>query len=157
MGEGNKEDSFGEKKSIFLGNRYDFFKNLGMKFNRLAKEHPMSDAEVQPAVSKDDTNLAMIAHLLGFFFWIFPGLVVWLMNKDKPSKAFVSEQAKEALNFQITLTLAYIVSAGLSLVLIGFVLLFAIWAADIIFCILAAIRVSNGINYRYPFTLRLLK
>ena len=117
----------------------------------------MSDAEVRSPVSKDDTNLAMIAHLLGFFFWIFPGLVVWLMNKDKPSKAFVSEQAKEALNFQITLTLAYIVSAGLSLVLIGFVLLFAIWAADIIFCILAAIRVSNGINYRYPFTLRLLK
>jgi uncharacterized Tic20 family protein len=120
----------------------------------MSNELPTQD---KGAISSDDKNLAMIAHLLGIIFWILSGLIVWLINKDNPDKAFVIRHAKEALNFQITICIVSFVAGLLMFVGVGFLLLPVVIFSDILFCILAAIAASKGENYRYPLTLRLVQ
>ncbi len=108
------------------------------------------------AVSSDDRTLAMLAHLLGILTAFIGPLVIWLINKDKPEKAFVNDQAKEALNFQITVTIAYIVASALSVILIGLLLIPVIMIANLVLCILAGLKANEGVAYRYPFALRLI-
>lgn len=110
-------------------------------------------------VSGSERNLAMIAHLAGLFSSL--GLcilvpVVILFTKGDES-AFVNGQCKEALNFQLTVFLLSIPLVLLCFVLIGIPFLAALWLAEIVFSIVAAVRVSDGISYRYPFCLRLLR
>lgn len=104
--------------------------------------------------SNDDKNIATITHLGGILFSFIPALVVWLLKKD--DSEFIAAQAREALNFQITLLLAQFIAYVLVFILVGFLLLGLIWAFNIIFCIIAAISSSKGEYYRYPFTLRLI-
>ena len=101
--------------------------------------------------------MALLAHILGIFTGFIGSLVIWLINKDNPEKSFVTDQAKEALNFQITLIIAYFISGILTLVLIGFLLMAAIGIANLVLCIMAAMKANNGEAYRYPFALRLIK
>jgi uncharacterized Tic20 family protein len=111
-------------------------------------------SEIITTPSADDKNIAVITHITGIFFSIFPGLIVWLLKKDE--SPYISEQAREALNFQISLLIAYFVSCVLMFILIGFLLIGLVWLANIIFSIIAAVAVSKGENYRYPFSLRLI-
>jgi uncharacterized Tic20 family protein len=112
----------------------------------------MSDI-IAPA-NADEKNIAVVTHITGIFFSIFPGLIVWLLKKDE--SPYISEQAREALNFQITLLIAYLIAGVLVFILIGFLLIFLVWLANIIFSILAAVAASKGENYRYPLSLRLI-
>lgn len=112
----------------------------------------MSDI-IAPANS-DEKNIAVVTHITGIFFSIFPGLIVWLLKKD--DSPYISDQAREALNFQITLLIAYLVAGILVFILIGFLLIFLIWLANIVFSILAAFAASKGESYRYPLSLRLI-
>ena len=105
--------------------------------------------------TQDDKTLAILTHLSGTFFSIIVPLIVWLTAKD--TKPWLSEQAKEALNFQITVLIGYIVSSALMLVLIGFFTFLIVWALSIILSIVAAVRVSQGETYHYPLTIRLIK
>lgn len=107
------------------------------------------------APSKDDCNIAMLAHLLGIVTGFIAPLILWIVKKDE--SPYIGEQAKEALNFQITMAIAFVVSWMLMIILIGVLLVFLLCIANFIFCILAAIAASKGENYRYPFTLRLLQ
>jgi uncharacterized Tic20 family protein len=118
--------------------------------NDLSQGAPSAD------VSSDDKNLAMLAHLLSILAWFIAPLIIWLLNKDKPEKEFVSDQAKEALNFQITIFIATFVSSLLTIIFIGFFLLLILLFVNVIFCIVAGIAASKGTKYRYPITLRLL-
>jgi hypothetical protein len=70
--------------------------------------------------------------------------------------AFVAAHAREALNFNITVTLAAVVCALLMLVFVGFLLLAALFIAWLVMTLIAAIRASEGASYRYPFSLRIL-
>lgn len=102
---------------------------------------------------------AMIAHLSALVGFIIPfgniigPLVVWQIKKDMP---FVEEQGKEALNFQITVSLAAIVCFILMFILIGALLLPILGIAAIVFTIIAAIKANGGEHYEYPLTLRLV-
>src|SRR5207248_9160747 len=70
----------------------------------------------------DQRTLAMIAHLLAIpLHWIAP-LVLYLIKKDEPGSKFVADQAKESLNFQLTMLIVYVISALSMLVLVGFIL-----------------------------------
>jgi uncharacterized Tic20 family protein len=117
------------------------------------------DSRPVPA-GKDDRNWAVIAHLSAFAGHFFPfgqiigPLVIWLVKRD--SSPFVDDQAKEALNAQISYTFYGVVAAILVLVLIGFALLLALWIADIALVILAAISASKGRAFRYPLIIRLV-
>ena len=103
----------------------------------------------------------MIAHLSTFVGHLIPfgnivgPLIVWAIKKDE--MPLVNDQGKEALNFQITMTVALIV-AGLSVfVLIGFVLFPLVYLFDLIMTIIAAIKANEGVAYRYPLSIRLVK
>lgn len=104
--------------------------------------------------SNDDKNIATITHLGGILFSFIPALIVWLLKKD--DSEYIAAQAKEALNFQITVLLAQFVAGVLIFILVGFLLLAIIWVINVVLCIIAAISTSKGENYRYPFTLRLI-
>ena len=93
----------------------------------------------------------LIGNGVGF---VLGPLVVWLIKKDE--YPFVEEQGKEAINFQITMIIAAIVSGILTFVVIGFFLLVAVGIVMIAFPIVAAVKASNGEAYRYPFTIRFI-
>lgn len=122
------------------------------------QENNQSAAEETPvtvennAPSKDDKNMALLTHLVLIFSCFVGPLIIWLIKKDEGG--FVEEQAREALNFGITLTIAYFI---LTLSMVGLVLVWIVGLAQLIFPIIAAIKTSDGENYRYPFTLRLIK
>ena len=111
-------------------------------------------------ISADERQWAMFAHLSALIGFILPfgniigPLVIWLIKKE--TMPFVDQQGKEALNFQITVTIAMVVSAILIVVVIGFVLMFVIGLAALILTIMAGIKANEGVAYRYPFTLRLI-
>jgi len=124
-------------------------------------------------VSGEERGWAMAAHLCGllwilggggFIFLPFGGLALFtilgpliiLLSKGQ-SMPFVAAQAKEALNFQITVWLLGLIFALLAIVLIGFVLLWILGVVNLVLVIIAAIRVSDGAPYRYPISLRLVK
>jgi uncharacterized Tic20 family protein len=111
-------------------------------------------AEIDPAISADDRNIMVLTHLGGIVFSIFPGLLVWLLKRN--DNVYLADQAREALNFQITVLIAQVISCILMFVLVGFLLLGLVWLANIILCIVAAVAASKGEHYRYPFTLRLI-
>lgn len=105
--------------------------------------------------STDDRNLAMLAHLLGIVSGFVGALIIWLIKKDQ--SVYVDEQGKEALNFQITMLIAFVGAWILMFILIGMLLMPLLLIANLVFCILAAVAASNGKSYRYPVAIRLLK
>jgi len=108
--------------------------------------------------NQDEQTQAMLTHLLGILFGIIPSLIFWLINKDNPDRAFLTDQAKEALNFQINVIAVTIVGIILSIILIGILVVFAVAIANLVFCILAGVETSKGRAYRYPsFIIRLIK
>lgn len=108
-------------------------------------------------VSQDDKTMAMIGHLSGILVGFIGPLVIWLINKDKADKGWLVGQAKEALNFQITVVIAYIIGMILTMVLIGVLVVFGVMIANLILCIMAGLKANEGADYRYPFALRLIK
>lgn len=107
--------------------------------------------------NQEDRTLALLTHLSGVITSIIVPLIVWLIHKDKPDKGFLNDQAKEALNFQITMLIGYVIGAVLTIVLIGPLISLATWIASLVFSILAGIKANEGVAYRYPFALRLIK
>jgi len=121
----------------------------------------------------EQRNWAMAAHLCGLLwlaggtglifipfsglvlFTILGPLIIWRTKGE--TMPFVAEQAKESLNFQITVFLLAVIFGVLALILIGFVLLWILGLVNLILVIIAAITVSDGKPYRYPFCLRLVK
>ncbi len=115
---------------------------------------PSPAPEIQPANVSDEKSLAMLAHILGFVTgWLGP-LILYLTANEKP---FAKRQAQEALNFQITVLIGMIVGGILTMVLIGIFVIIAVSIVDLIYCIMAAMAVNKGEDYRYPFALRLIK
>ncbi len=107
--------------------------------------------------SQEDRALALMTHLSGIILCFIVPLIVWLTQKDKPDRAWLTDQAKEALNFQITMFIAYVVCKVLILLVIGIFLLPVAWIVNLVFCIIAGIKVYEGVAYRFPFALRLIK
>lgn len=112
------------------------------------------------AVSQDDKNLGLLAHLLGFLGFVVPlgsilgPLVLHLVKRDQ--SPFVADHARESLNFQITLLIAKLVCVPLCFILIGFVFLFVLLVFEVVQVIKATIAASEGRSYDYPFCLRLV-
>ena len=116
-----------------------------------------------PLSESDDRQWASLAHLGGILSFL-PSLIIWLIFKDRGR--FTSTEAKEALNFQITLLIGYVainvISLILAIVTFGIGGLFVgvawlLWVAGVIFSIVGFLKAKDGQNYRYPFALRLIK
>jgi uncharacterized Tic20 family protein len=127
-------------------------------------EEPKSEPTGAPgeSIPEQARSWAMACHLMALSGLIVPGigfvlgpLITWLIKKD--DHPFIDEQGKEAVNFQITMLIAIIVSAFLCFVFVGFVLLPVILIGDIVFTIIASVKAKEGVHYTYPFKFRFIK
>lgn len=114
-----------------------------------------------PAPTADEKTWGMLAHLsaiiAGFVGLPFLGPLLVLLIKGKES-TWVEKQAKEALNFQITATVALVVAFVTVICLVGFVLAPLLGLGVLVLSIIGAIKANNGEMYRYPVPmLRLVK
>lgn len=121
----------------------------------------IDDYDHLPQLQKDDQTLATIAHLGPLVGWIVPmgsivvPLAIWLIKKE--DSEFIDIHAKEALNFQISMLLAFIVAGLLCIVLIGIPIVIGLAVFNLIVCILAAVKANRGEYYEYPWNLRFIK
>ncbi|WP_291907045.1 DUF4870 domain-containing protein [Chitinophaga sp. CB10] len=136
---------------------------------------------------RDERTWATLLHIAGVFAYIFLNwgwagnivlvLVLWLIKRN--DSAFVDTEGKEALNFQITISLcsaAVMIIGGITSGIwalgtgiftgnfntmhVGFSWLWIyslLKLFNLIFSILAAVAVNKGEHYRYPFCLRLVR
>ena len=110
---------------------------------------------------QEERSLGLACHLLAFVGMVFPfgnilgPLVIWRVKKD--DSAFVDDQGKEALNFNITIAIAGFVAFLLTFVVIGAVLLPIIGIFWLVMTIVAAVKANGGEHYRSPLTTRLVK
>jgi len=112
-------------------------------------------------INSDEQTFSMLCHLSALAGYIIPfgnilgPLIFWLMKKDQYPE--VDRQGKEALNFQISLTIWVIVSAVLILLLIGIFLLIALGVLQLVMIILASVKSNNGERFKYPLTIEFIK
>jgi hypothetical protein len=100
----------------------------------------------------DEKLWATLIHVGGILFGFLPALIGYLVLKDRGP--FIRQHTATALNFQITLLIAYVVGSILIVVLVGLVIMFLAWLAAIIFGIIAAIAANNGQPYTYPLAIK---
>ncbi len=123
----------------------------------------MDEIIVDPAdIPKEEKTNAMICHLLAFlsfagipFGGILGPLIFWVIKKDESD--FLDACGKEAINFQIAMLIYSIISIVLCLILIGYLMLFALLIVDIVCIVKAANAANRGELYKYPWSLRLIK
>ncbi len=120
--------------------------------------NPAPDQQRQ--LSADERNWGMLCHLSMFAGLIIPfgsiiaPLVIWLIKREE--MPFVDYNGKEALNFQITYLIAFLISFALMSVVIGFLLVAIVGIACLVFSIIAIVKSSKGEYYRYPYIFRLI-
>lgn len=117
-----------------------------------------------PLTATEDNQWASFAHLGGIISFL-PPLIIWLVFKDRG--AFTDKEAKESLNFQITMAIAWvalwIVTGILTAITFGFfsliawIFFLALWVYDIVYCIKGFNLAKSGTGFRYPIALRLIK
>lgn len=119
--------------------------------------------------SQEERQWALFAHLSALLGALITGgiglfvgpLVIWLIKKE--TMPFVDDQGKEALNFNITMAIVGVALIVLTVITLGIGMLLTIpvglaaTVAWLVFTIIAAIKASEGVSYRYPLTLRLIK
>ena len=127
----------------------------------------------ESVVPAEERQWAMFAHLSALAGGIITAgwagsigcflgpLVIWLMKKE--TMPFVDDQAKEALNFNITVAIAFFVLFVLTIgtlgigIIITAPLMIIIGLAWLVLTVIAAIKSNEGVRYRYPFAIRLVK
>ena len=126
-----------------------------------AETETTNQVEQAPVDKKDENMWAMFCHLASFAGLVFPfvgsvlgPLVVWLLKKDE--YPLVDDQGKEAMNFNISMVIYYVVSIILIIVVIGIPLLIGLFLFDVIVTIIAMVKASEGVKYRYPLAIRLI-
>ena len=122
---------------------------------------PNSTAASGAVPTENERTWGMLAHLSALAGLVIPlignvlgPLLVSIARADQ--SAFVAAHAKEALNFNISVSLAALVCTLLMLVFVGFLLGSALFIAWLVMTLIAAIKASEGAAYRYPFSLRLV-
>jgi uncharacterized Tic20 family protein len=124
-------------------------------------------------IGAEERQWAMFAHLAALVGGILTAgwaaslgcvigpLVIWMMKKE--TMPFVDDQGKEALNFNITVGIVFLalfiltfVTLGIGILLTG-PLMIIVGLAWLVVTIIAAIKANEGVAYRYPFALRLVK
>ncbi|WP_158864049.1 DUF4870 domain-containing protein [Leifsonia sp. AG29] len=108
-----------------------------------------SAQQLSPA---DEKLWSTLVHIGGILFSWIPALIGYLVLKDRGP--FVRAHTATALNFQITMFIAYVVGGILSVVVIGLFIILAVWVLTIVFSIIAAIKANQGEYYTYPLAIK---
>ena len=109
----------------------------------------------QPMSPEDQRLWATLTHVGGILFNFIAPLVAYLLLRDRGN--FIREHTRVALNFHITMAIAYAIGSILLIVVIGGFIIFAVWVVTIIFGIMAAIAANRGEFYRYPLSIEFIK
>ncbi|MCP2264192.1 DUF4870 domain-containing protein [Promicromonospora thailandica] len=110
----------------------------------------------QPLTPSDERMWSIFAHVGPFVMSFIAPLVIWLVFRDR--SRFVDQEAKESLNFQITLVVAQVAAVIITLVTFGIGgIVYVVFIAAIVFQILAAVANNRGEPYRYPVNIRFIK
>lgn len=116
--------------------------------------------ETKP-LNSDEKTWGMLCHLAALAMFIFPfgniigPLIIWAIKKEE--LLWVDKQGKEAMNFQISMTIYMFLSAILILLIIGIFLLIALGIINVIFIIIASIRANSGEEFTYPLSIQFIK
>ncbi|TFC96703.1 MULTISPECIES: DUF4870 domain-containing protein [Cryobacterium] len=115
---------------------------------------PPANAYSAPApLSPSDEKLwATLIHIGGIVFSFLPALIGYVVLKDRGP--FIRAHTAAALNFQLTLLIAYVVGGVLIIVFVGFLILTAASVLAIVFSIMAALAANRGEYYTYPLTIK---
>ncbi len=112
-------------------------------------------------IDPDERTWGMLCHLSAFAGCIIPfgniigPLIVYSVKRQQ--YPLVEDQGKEVLNFQITLSIALIISFILIFAVIGIFLAGAIGIAGLVLTVIGALKANNGEYYRYPLSIRFIK
>jgi uncharacterized protein len=109
---------------------------------------------IETSPSASDKVSAILTHVGGIFFWFVPSLIVYFAVTGNP---WLKEQARNALNFQLTMLIAFIIGIVLSFIGIGFLIIWAVEVIVVVFSIIAAVKANQGETYKYPLTIELVK
>lgn len=110
---------------------------------------------------RDERMWGMLCHLSALAGFVIPfgnligPLIVYSMKKDE--YAFVADQGKESLNFQISVLVYLIISGIAVLFVIGIFFLMVIGLFTLILTVVASVRANDGEFYRYPLCIRFIK
>jgi uncharacterized protein len=128
-------------------------------------QQPYASTAAAPLDAAQDKQWAAFAHL-GGILWILPSLIIYLVFKDRGR--LTNQEAKEALNWQITWILAWVASQiigiiigsftyGIGYLLFGLLIPWVLYIVNLVFSILGFVRVNSGGTYRYPVNFRFIK
>lgn len=114
------------------------------------------------APAKSERNWAMGCHLAALCGYLLPvtlaqfiaPLVIWLIKRDEG--AFIDEQGKEVLNFQLSLLLYFVACIFLTLVVVGAFLIPLLIIFGFVCPIVGAVKASEGKPFRYPMCIRFI-
>lgn len=115
-------------------------------------------SNTQPKLSKvEEQNYTSLGNILGILIGFISPLIFWLVYKDRST--FLDANLKSALNFQLTMIIAWIAASILSGITFGIlsILFFAIGVVILVFCIVAFVKTRNGENYTYPLSIPFIK
>lgn len=117
---------------------------------------PSGAYAANPPLSPSDQRLwATLIHIGGIIFAFLAPLVGYLVLKDRGE--FIREHTKTALNFQLTMLIAYVVGFVTTFIIIGIFIMLAVGIVVIVFSIIAAVRANSGELYSYPITIKFIK
>lgn len=108
-------------------------------------------------LSETERNWAMLCHLSAFagFFFPFGGiigpLICWLSRKDE--SAWVNENGKASMNFQLSILLYVVLVIPLCLILIGIPIIMFLGVLKIVCIIIGSIKASRGESFKYPLAI----
>lgn len=97
----------------------------------------------------NENTMAILAHILGLLTSFIGPLVIYLVAEDPRTKA----HGASALNWQISFVIYSVACVPLVFLIIGIPLIFALAIADLVFCIVAAVKASNGELWNYPLSI----
>ena len=112
-------------------------------------------------INNEEQNFSMFCHLSALAGYIIPfghiigPLIIWSMKKDIYPE--VNRQGKDALNFQISITLWFIVAAVMVLLVIGLFALIALWVLHLVMIVVASVKSNNGERFKYPLSIDFIK
>lgn len=107
---------------------------------------------VQPMSPSDEKLWATLIHIGGILFGFLPALIGYLILRDRGP--FIRAHTATALNFQLTMLIAYAIGVITSIIIIGLFVLLAVGVAVIVFGIVAALAANRGQAYTYPLAIR---
>ncbi|MDP3969793.1 MAG: DUF4870 domain-containing protein [Nocardioides sp.] len=126
--------------------------------------YPADPGDSPGGPSSEERTWALVSHIgslvsAWFALGILCPLLVLLLKGSSP---FVRRHALESLNYQLTLLLLIVAATVVTILTLGIGLLVivpvgvVIAVLALVFIIMATMRASNGEDYRYPLSIRLI-